>query len=213
MSMDETKISFATLNRQALHPQHGIPQLYHDQLNVIAQHLYDMRQIKNKNENIIFETDEFTLESPLDMERIINKVKQKHNMFTLQQLLKRDDWEKWNESIFKQLDQYHAQDTFGEPERLPKGANLLSLCWIYLIKTGCGTYKARCVCNGSPRFRGTVTLAETFASALAQTGARCFWVASSINNFIIIGADASNAFAEAPPPVALLYVRIDSNYK
>ena len=88
----------------------------------------------------------------------------------------------------------------------------MSLCWVYLIKT-CGTKKARCVCNGSPRFRGTVTLAETYASALDQVGHRIFWAAVSINNYIVLGSDASNAFAEAPPPKAPLYVRIDDNYK
>ena len=140
-------------------------------------------------------------------------MKKKFNAFTLKQLKARDDWNEWNESIFKQLNQYHDQNTFGEPQKLPKGANLLSLCWIYLIKLGCLTKKARCVCNGSPRMRGTVTLAETYASALEQTGARCFWAAAAINNYIVLGADASNAFAEAPPPKAPLYVRIDDNYK
>ena len=82
-----------------------------------------------------------------------------------------------------------------------------------MIKTGCLTKKARCVCNGSPRFRGTVTLAETYASALEQTGGRCFWAASAINNYIVLGADASNAFADAPPPKAPLYVTIDQPYR
>ena len=88
----------------------------------------------------------------------------------MRELKKRDDWNEWNDSIFKQLDQYSAQQTFDSPEPLPTGANLLSLCWVYMIKTD-GTKKAHCVCNGSPRFRGTVTLAETYASALEQTGA------------------------------------------
>ena len=123
-------------------------------------------------------------------------------------------WDEWNASIFKQLDQYHDQSTFDEPQPLPKGANLLSLCWVYLIKMDAEkTKKSRCVCNGSPRFRGTVTLADTYASALDQTGAKMFWATSAINNYIVLGADASNAFAEAPPPKAPLYVRIDDNYK
>ena len=101
---------------------------------------------------------------------------------------------------------------FGTPQPLPQGANLLNMIWTYAIKDD-GTKKARCVCNGSPRQRGTVTMAETYASALDQTGARLFWAAAALYNFVIIGADASNAFAEAPPPKIPLYVRIDKTYK
>lgn len=35
--------TFSTMDRQAIHPQKGIPQLYHDQMNVIAQHLFDIK--------------------------------------------------------------------------------------------------------------------------------------------------------------------------
>ena len=56
--------------------------------------------------------------------------------------------------------------------------------------------QAQCVCNDSTRFRGTVTLAQTYASALDQTGAKIFWASVAINNYIVLGADASNAFAE-----------------
>lgn len=60
--------------------------------------------------------------------KITNKVKGKHNTFTLSQLKKRTDWEECNASIFKQFDQYHDQKTFDNPKSLPQGANLLSLC-------------------------------------------------------------------------------------
>ena len=211
LKMKDIKITFSTLDRQSLHPQLGIPQLYHDQMHIIAQHITNIQQEQKFLQEL---TDGNAIPFQSSTTRFnINKLKKKHNTFTLKELKKRDDWVEWNASIFKQLDQYYSQNTFDEPEPLPKGANLLSLCWVYLIKTGCLTKKARCVCNGSPRFRGTVTLAETYASALEQTGGRCFWAASAINNYIILGADASNAFAEAPPPKAPLYVRIDENYK
>ena len=61
--------------------------------------------------------------------------------------------------------------------------------------------------------RGSVTLAETYAGSLEQSASRIFWAASAINNFITIGADASNAFAEAPAPKAPLYVTIDTPYR
>lgn len=61
--------------------------------------------------------------------------------------------------------------------------------------------------------QGTVTLAETYASSLEQTQARIFWTAAAINNSIVIGSDASNAYAKAPPPIAPLYICIDNQYQ
>jgi hypothetical protein len=76
----------------------------------------------------------------------------------------------------------------------------------------CGTKKARCVCNGSSKMKGTVTLGDTYAHALEQTGSRIFWSVTALYNFITIGADASNAFAEAPAPKAPLFVSMDPQY-
>ena len=206
--LKHVEITFSTMEKQGLHPQHGVPQLYYDQLQLIAQHIFEIQHLDNLQPDLITHLNNH------DINKVINKLKQKHNHFTLSQLKKRSDWPEWDASIFKQLDQYHDQSTFDEPGPLPKGANLLSLCWVYLIKLdGNNTKKSRCVCNGSPRFQGTVTLAQTYASALDQTGAKMFWATCAVNNYIVLGADASNAFAEAPPPKAPLYVRIDENYK
>ena len=126
-------------------------------------------------------------------------------------LKQRQDWPDWQESEWNQLDKYQDQDMFGPPERKPRGVNLLSLRCRYLIKD-CGCKKARCVSNGSKHMLGTVTLAETYVASLDQTAARLFWAATAINNFVTIGADAANTFAEAPPPVAPLYVYVDAQY-
>jgi hypothetical protein len=69
------------------------------------------------------------------------------------------------------------------------------------------------VCNGSSRQQGTVTLGDTYAGSLEQNGSRIFWAATALNNYITIGADASNAFAEAPAPKAPLFVTIDQQYR
>jgi dUTPase len=204
----ELKVTFSTMTKQAIHPQLGIPQLYHDQMNIIGQHLFDIKYIDS------IEPD-YTRAIEVD-NHTHNQIKamKKRSKLTRGKLLKGEagPWKEWKESEFKQWDQYKAQEMFGDPQQLPKGANLLSMIWTYLIKTD-GTKKARCVCNGSPNQRGTVTMAETYASALDQTGARIFWAAAALYNFVIIGADASNAFAEAPAPKAPLYIRIDKTYK
>ena len=69
------------------------------------------------------------------------------------------------------------------------------------------------MCNGSKNRRGCVTLAETFTSSLDQTGSQIFWASAAIHNYIVIGADASNAFAEAPAPKAPLYVYLDTQFR
>ena len=60
---------------------------------------------------------------------------------------------------------------------------------------------------------GSVTLAEAYAGSLDQTGARIFWSTTALYNFIDIGADASNAFAEALAPKAPLYVTMDKPFR
>lgn len=40
--------------------------------------------------------------------------------FTWRQLWARDDWTDWENSEFKQLNQYRAQDMFGEPVPRPR---------------------------------------------------------------------------------------------
>ena len=166
----EIKVTFSTMTKQAIHPQLGIPQLYHDQMNVIGQHLFDIKYIDNIEPDFTRAVDNITNISTTSI-----KAMKKRAKLTRGKLLKgvEGPWEDWKQSEYKQWDQYKAQEMFGEPQHLPKGANLLSMIWTYLIKTD-GTKKARCVCNGSPNQRGTVTMAETYASALDQTGARIF---------------------------------------
>jgi deoxyuridine 5'-triphosphate nucleotidohydrolase len=212
------KILLATTERQSIHPQLGVPQLYHDQMNILAKHLWEMKNSPEWNTHAKEAVDSIDLHdalSPKELKRlaklVVHKIT-KQKKLTRRILKQKSDWNDWQKSEFKQLDQYKAQNTFGPPEPRPPNENVLNLLWTYLIKDD-GTKKARCVCNGSKNMRGSVTLAETYAAALDQTGAKIFWAAAALQNFIIIGADASNAFAEAPAPVAPLYVVIDEQYR
>ncbi len=228
------KVGFSTISKQAMHPQLGVPQLYHDQMNIIGTHLHEISNSSDwttaTNEEIVFPLDDGKAsnlsngvirnlhqdELWSDIHNLPNWYKlaavKKRKKLTRRWLKKQPDWDDWEKSEHKQLDQYEAQGTLGAPCYLPPGANLLPLLWTYMIKDD-GTKKARCVCNGSPRMKGTVTLGDTYAASLEQTGSRIFWAATAINNFVTIGADVSNAFAEAPAPKAPLYVEIDQPYR
>ena len=48
---------------------------------------------------------------------------------------------------------------------------------------------------------------------LDHVGARIFWAACATKNYIVRGADASNAFAEASAPKIPLYVRVDVPFR
>ena len=135
---------------------------------------------------------------------------------TRRKLQQQEDWEEWRNSEFLQLDQYKKQNMFGEPQPLPTNTdediNVLPMIWTYLIKIG-GRKKARCVANGAPHLKGSITLAHTYAACLEQSGCRLFWAIAALKNKVVFGSDASNAFAEAPPPVAPLYLKIDDAYR
>ena len=197
----EISLTFATDEKIPIHIEKGVPQLYFDQLNVIAEIL---QEIKYDAEFLDVEC-----EPP-----VVNLVRKKRNnaQFTRRELKKRKDWHDWKESEKKQLDLYEIQQTFGPPVKPPPDVNILDLLWAYAIKTD-GTKKSRCVCNGSPRRKGAITLAHTFAAFLEQPGSRVFWACAAYLQLLVIGADASNAFAEAPPPVAPLYVTIDQQFR
>jgi len=205
------KCTFAVFAKSGLHSPTGNAQLYLDQMNVIAKHLWDIKNDATWHDrvsDVMSELQGF----PLHIQAHAAKTIKQQRKLTRRLIQKRDDFESWVASEQKQLEQYHLQRTFEPPEPRPQDANLLSLIWVYVLKDD-GTTKARCVCNGSKNMRGSVTLAETYAASLEQNGSRIFWAATAMNGFISIGADASNAFAEAPAPKAPLYVRVDDQYR
>ena len=220
----QLNVKFGTSRTHSIHPQLGVPQIYHDQLDVIGKHLWNLSQQKHHRKWTPIDLQQVTLNNNTKkilprhvirkLQHVIksSKTPKKPKKLTRRYLQQQEDWLDWWKSEHKQLEQYQEQNTFSKPQPYPKGANLLNLLWTYLIKDD-GRKKARCVCNGSPKMGGTVTLGETYATSLDQTAARIFWAVSALKNMTVIGADASNAFAEAPPPIAPLFVTIDKTYR
>ena len=197
---------FGLMEKTAMHPQNGVPIIFHDQLNIISEHLQSIKlsmEERNKKHQkyltaIIPQVS--TLKSSKKRAKLTRKI-----------LKQQEDWSEWLQSEHKQLTQYENQGMFSDPTPIPPDANSLPFIWTYLIKE-CGTKKARGVCNGSPRMKGTVTLGETYAASLDQTCAKIFWALNAAKGHIVVGADASNAFAEAPAPCAPLYMKLDSQF-
>jgi Reverse transcriptase (RNA-dependent DNA polymerase) len=136
---------------------------------------------------------------------------------TRSMLKKRDDYVKWKTAEWGQHDKYETQQMFGQPIPRPHGATVLPFVWTYVIKTdpqtGAIIYKARATCNGGKRFGRAVTVAETYATCVEQPACRMFWAISAARNHIILGADAGNAFAEAPPPIEPFYMHVDDQFR
>ncbi len=129
----EVTIVFATSDKFAINPQMGLPQLYHDQMNIIGKHLWDIQNdaawservnnaipfLESVNRDTVVLTKE-------DRKSLINagfpvrihSVKTQRKL-TRKILKQRQDWPDWQESEWKQLDQYRDQDMFGPLEPKP----------------------------------------------------------------------------------------------
>ena len=198
-------LQFKTTSQPPLHPETGTTQITFDQFVSIAEHHQAIRQ----NETVITPVD------PDDIDPAINHGPHTSvHSLTRGKLVKQEDWEDWEKAEKTQLDLYETQNMFSKPTKLPNehGLNVLAMIWVYLIKT-CGRKKARCVANGNPRQKGSITLANTYAACLEQAGARIFWATCALRNKLVFGSDMSNAFAEAPAPKAPLYLKVDVAYK
>ena len=188
-----------------VHDETGLPQLNFDQFVTVA----------SQHQNILAGNLQFVIDEEMDQQDKVHISKLIPKSLTRPTLMKRPDWSKWEASEFLQLDQYERQRMFSPPGPYPKDVpnpNILPMIWVYLIKVD-GRYKARCVANGAPHLKGSITLSQTYAACLEQSGCRIFWALAAAKNKIIYGADAANAFAEAPPPKSRLWLKIDEAYR
>jgi hypothetical protein len=187
----------------------GIPQLHFDQLHAIAHHLHVLKH--GDDHNLWGDTSDWPV---LDEETVHQAIvdDQVPAKFTRRQLKTRQDWQVWKEAEWKQLHSYQTQDMFGAPIPRPSQATVLPFVWTYLFKDGVKP-KARGTCNGGKRYGKAVTLAHTYASCVEQPGARIFWSLSALHGMTVMGADAGNAFAEAPPPIQPFYMAVDDQFR
>lgn len=187
--------------------------MYFDQLNACAKHIQAADiEFKNRTETteilpgpVIRHTINHSPEPPKPPDPDLGK------FFTKKQLLKRSDWEDWRKSQWKQLDQYDTQGMFSDPQELPMRSGASFMHWTYCMKMD-GTKKARMVCDGA-RNRSATSVGHTYANSLDAPSERLFWAIVAKHSLYAIGADVSNAFAEAPAPTAPLYMYIDDNYR
>ena len=238
---DSVTITFITKQKVPIHPSTGIPSLYHDQVEHITHILQSIKSssdihitspptshlsddFNTIDNDALYQTALDTPDTVLVLNAPSNvptvrttqdtaaKKPKKSKKLTRRILKELPNWKEWKLAEKTQLDLYETQNMFGQPIPRPKEGNILHLLWAYKIKDD-ARLKARCVCNGNVKQKGTVTLDHTFAACLEQTGARLFYGVAAIKGLTIVGADASNAFAEAPAPKAPMFVYVDEAYR
>ena len=219
-------IKIGLQEKLAMHDDTGTPMLYFDQLHAISAHLqqiqHDRHQDTYMNQPKPSSTTSQRLARAIKslnvkavvavLHGILPKNQVKSKRLTRKKLQSSAKWDTWKEAEWKQLNQYWGQKMFGNPCPLPPNANVLNLLWDYRVKDD-GTHKARMVCNGRPSNKNTVIFGYTYAKSLDHVGSRTFWAIAASKNYIVLGADASNAFAEADAPKHPLYVRVNQPYR
>ncbi len=116
----QASCKFSVDKHYGVHPQTGVPQIYFNQLNIIAQHLEEIRTESNttRDKPTLPRINHITpTKTPNNapVSTTANTVEPMGRFFKQSQLQKRDDWHLWQHSKFKQLDQYHNQGMFGTP--------------------------------------------------------------------------------------------------
>ena len=181
----------------------------------VVNHMIDIDEVELMN--VMIETTE--LHALIENQRPPAATTLKQTKLRRSKLLRQPDWPKWEQAEDKMLDSYYDLKMYGRPVKksdLSADARILRSLWLYAMKAD-GRYKARNVCDGTkrPGADGTVrpiTLAATYAASMSQTEFRIFLCICAYLNWIVIGADATNAFAYSPPPEGLVYMQVDVQY-
>jgi hypothetical protein len=131
--------------------------------------------------------------------------------FTRRKLKRLSNWNDWLLAEARQLDSMAKQGMYGTAIHPPAGAIILRQHWNYSIKSD-GTRKARNCCDGSPRAAPALKLANTYSSCIEQPCMRLFFALCANEGSFCIKVDATNAYANSPPPDQPTYVHVDHQY-
>ncbi len=131
-----------------------------------------------------------------DEERAIPKL-------TRRRLRTLPNWLLWDATCDKQLEAHYTAGAFLDPiphpEHIPGMClNILQIHWTFAIKDD-GTRKARATMDGSKQAAPWLRIAvKTYASCIGQSLMKLFFTIAATNNKIVIIADTTNAYQQAP---------------
>jgi hypothetical protein len=133
-------------------------------------------------------------ETMTDAERALPKL-------TRRRLQTLDTWPLWKAAEHEQLDKFYALPMWGKPQLLPKNDYLLlHPTWQNRVKTS-GRRRMRYCMDGSVRRAPALhKMGHTYASCIEQPLMRTFFALCALENHLVFGADAVDAFAHTPAP-------------
>jgi hypothetical protein len=109
---------------------------------------------------------------------------------------------------------------FGTPCPQPRdnGVVVLPWVWSYLYKIDPisieDVAKSRGTCKEGPRYGKVIsTIAETYAAFMEQPAQCLMWALIAALNYVGLGIDVGNDFAEAPPPKDPFYIQVDAQFQ
>jgi hypothetical protein len=130
------------------------------------------------------------------------------------QLLKLTFWSKWLVAKLKMMDFMFDDNICGKPVKkssLSADDDVLSTVWNYSMKMN-GIFKARTFCDGSRLKTKGIRYVEHYAACIFQCGMRLVFACCAIKNYVVLGVDAVNSYAQSPPHKTPSYVRLDAQY-
>lgn len=174
----------------------GIPRLQMDQFRTAISALYEL------GEGQKLHADDIPCDGELS--HAINSVTEPDILpgtkWTRRQLKPLGSWPEWYGAEKVQLDQMRDAKMFGRPQKRPPNAVVLRSVWTYTVKHD-GRKKARTCCDGSILRSPTLKYAQQcYSACISQTGMKLFFACLAIRNWIALGADATNAYAQTDIP-------------
>ena len=129
-------------------------------------------------------------------------------------LAKTKEWNKWILAEAKMLDQMEECNMFGSPIPRPPSATVLRSVGTYVIKWD-NTFKARHCADGRILKHLAIwdKMKATYAACVSQIGMRLFFAICAMENLTIMDVDATNAFAQSPPPSSPVFMSVDEQYR
>jgi hypothetical protein len=131
---------------------------------------------------------------------VTNSTMKPGSKWTRRQLRRLGSWEELLGAEKNQLDEMHSSKISGPPDKCPPNSVVLRSVWTYTVKHE-GRNKARTCCDGSVVRSPTLKYAQQcYSACISQIGMKIFLAFLAIRNWIALGADAINAYAQASIP-------------
>eukprot|EP00957_Ditylum_brightwellii_P171812 13079439-Ditylum_brightwellii.AAC.1 len=186
-----------------------MPQIHVDQLRSVVSAIYEIKHGATLDDDDDLTNDEIVMSIAVDS-NITNTIHKK-SILTCSKLKQEVDWGEWLTAEKVQLDSMEDLNMYDVTTYGTKGIKILQPMWTYMVKHD-GRKKARNCCNGSVLKGKGIDYAHIYSSCASQIGIKLFTTIAALCSYIIIGTNATNAYAQSPPHTDPTFMCIDDQY-